>query len=936
MADLFQIVGKVSLEGVDKVNSDLLGVTGTAQKSSGTFGSVGKKIATAIGTAFATQKIIGFGKDVISTTQSFSDSMKKVQSLSGASGQELQKLNDTALKYGSTTAWTSSQVADAMGYMALAGFNTKQIMSALPGTLGLASASGTDLARASDILTDALTAFGYKAKDATKFADVLSTTQAKSNTTVDALGEAFKYAGTVAGTYKYKVEDVATALGLMANAGVKGTMAGTAFSSIISRLGTNTSHARDTLEKLGVQFFNADGTARDLGLVLTELADKTKNMTVEQKANIAKTIAGQEAQKGLLAILNQGSGAYKDLQQQLLNCGGTASDMSKNMESGIGGAIRTVQSAIEGFKITLGQKFEPYLTKALQQIAQFVTEKAVPSIDTFIDKISKMKDWFSKNSETIKDVISVIGVLTSAIIAFKAGAMIQSVVQSFQSAQVALSLFKLETQGASIAQGLLNGQLTLGQTIVGLLTGKITLAELATGLWAKGQAVLNAVMSANPIALVVMAIGALIAIFVVAYNKSETFRNAVDTLWSKITEFGSKLVEWAKGVPDAIITAFNTITDFVKNNWQGILVFIVNPFVGAFKLLYDNCEGFRNFVDNFVKNVKTVFKNGIDAIVKFFSQSPQQIGYHIGLALGKVAKWAVDMANKAKEAGKNFVNNVINFIKNLPSNIATWFTNTITKVTTWSTNMANKAMQAGKTFVTNVINFVKNLPSNVATWLTNTINKLITFANNVGTKATQAGKNIFNNIVNAVKTLPSKIASIGSDIVKGLWNGITGAGDWLKDKVTGFCSGIVDGFKAGFDSHSPARKLMPIGNWVTQGLGVGITEDDSAEKSMKNKIANILGIANNTDTKIKVGTSIDDVVNESPLQKYQLDFNAQLDSLNDGFDRLLALIGQYLPNIAENMDRNIVLDGNSLVVGMSRKMDSQLGKMSVAKGRGNV
>ena len=158
MADIFEIVGRISLEGADRAERDILNVTGTAQQSSGIFGSVGTKIAGAIAGAFATQKIIAFGKDVISTTQTFSDSMLKVQSLSGASGEELQKLNDTALQYGSTTAWTSSQVADAMGYMALAGFDTNQILSATPGILGLASASGTDLARASDILTDALTA----------------------------------------------------------------------------------------------------------------------------------------------------------------------------------------------------------------------------------------------------------------------------------------------------------------------------------------------------------------------------------------------------------------------------------------------------------------------------------------------------------------------------------------------------------------------------------------------------------------------------------------------------------------------------------------------------------------------------------------------------------------------------------------------------------
>ena len=129
---------------------------------------------------------------------------------------------------------------------------------------------------------------------------------------------------------------------------------------------------------------------------------------------------------------------------------------------------------------------------------------------------------------------------------------------------------------------------------------------------------------------------------------------------------------------------------------------------------------------------------------------------------------------------------------------------------------------------------------------------------------------------------------------------------------------------------------MPIGNWITQGLGVGITEDDSAEKSIKSKVDSILGIANNTDAKINIGTNVDDIVTESPMQKYQVAFDAQFNTLNDGFDRLLALIGQYLPNIADNMNRPLTVDGKALAVGISRNMDAQLGKISVAKGRGNV
>ena len=203
-------------------------------------------------------------------------------------------------------------------------------------------------------------------------------------------------------------------------------------------------------------------------------------------------------------------------------------------------------------------------------------------------------------------------------------------------------------------------------------------------------------------------------------------------------------------------------------------------------------------------------------------------------------------------------------------------------------------------------------------------------------KAREAGQNFVNNIMNALRELPSRVVNIGRSVVEGLWNGIVNMGSWLRNKVTSFCSDIINGFKRGFDSHSPAKKLIPIGNWITQGLGVGITEDDSAEKSMLNKVNDILGIANNTNANIDVGTNIDNVKFDNPMQKYQVAFDAQFSSLNDGFDKLLSLISQYLPNIADNMDRNIVLDGNSLVVGLSRKMDAQLGKISIAKGRGNV
>lgn len=487
----------------------------SAEESSSGVESAFKKIGSAVATYFAVGKIIEFGQAIVNLTATFEDSMLKVQSLSGATQEEYQKLSDAALDYGSKTAWTAKDVADAMGYMALAGFDTNQILESTSGMLSLASASGEDLATVTDILTDAMTGFGDSTDQATRYADVLATVQAKSNTTVGLLGDAFKYVSPLAGAYGYELEDVATALGIMANAGVKGSIAGTSLSTILTRLATDAGSSSTKLgalgvltQECGVEFYNSDGSARNLSDVLKDLCDATKDFTVEQKASIAETIAGQEGQKGLLAILNQGSSAYEDLRLELTDCSGSASAMAENMESGIGGAIRSAQSAMEGFKINMVQCVSEPIEGAIRATASFIT------------KISEAVTWLAEHESAATVLAIAIGTLTAALIAYNV---------AHHRAAIAATVGKAAA------------------TAFGSAMGFVT----------------------SPITLVILAIGALVAAGVLLYKNWDTVKAKALELWEKLTEVFNGIKETVADIWDGIWTVIKTVLNAMLGGIEG-------------------------------------------------------------------------------------------------------------------------------------------------------------------------------------------------------------------------------------------------------------------------------------------------------------------------------------------------------------------------------
>lgn len=347
--------------------------------------------------------------DSINTFKEFEATMSQVKAISGATAEQMELLTEKAKDMGSTTKFTATEAGEAFNYMAMAGWETEDMLNGIEGILSLAAASGTDLATTSDIVTDALTAFGLAASDAGHFSDVLAAASSSANTNVSMMGETFKYAGSMAGSLGYSIEDVALMTGLMANSGIKASMAGTALNSIFTRLATDAGASSKSLgalgvltQELGVEFYDTEGNARALSNVMDELRYATKDLNDEEKSYYANKIAGTQAQKGLLAILNASEADYNKLKVAINGADGAAARMADTMLDNLQGSLTLLQSAVDGAKLRLGERLSPYI----REFADWLTG-VMPQVNDAIDNIMDFVD------EKIDNLRAKIGEMTS-------------------------------------------------------------------------------------------------------------------------------------------------------------------------------------------------------------------------------------------------------------------------------------------------------------------------------------------------------------------------------------------------------------------------------------------------------------------------------------------------------------------------------------------
>lgn len=799
-----------------------------------------------------TLPLVGIGTAAVATTAKFDSSMSNLQAISGATGTEIDSLRDKAKEMGAKTKFSASEAADAFTYMAMAGWKTGDMLDGIEGIMNLAAASGEDLASTSDIVTDALTAFGLSASDSGHFADVLAAASNNANTNVSMLGESFKYVAPVAGSLGYSVEDVSVALGLMANSGIKASQAGTSLRSSLTRMLKPTKTMTSYMQQLGIMtqdgvvtaMVNTDGSMKPLSETMTILRDKFKGLTEAQKAEYAAAIFGQESMAGMLAIINASDEDFDKLTESINTAGGTAQNMAETQLNNLSGQLTILKSTLESIAISIGEILMPY-------------------IRDFVSWLQKVAEWLANADEGQKRFVVTAGAIVAAI----------------------------------------GPILLIGGKIAGVVAQFMQLGSIVSGLFAEGGAFAGAGAAlsslAGPIAIVIAAIVGLVAAWKTNFGHIQEYTSdavesikgifeslkniivtivsgaigLVKTAWQNdflgIQEiasfFGTTLENVFEQILDTIATvleiinqilqgdfqgAFETLISFLQGTWERIQEIFISfgavvreiwtqiwtTVVDVFKSIWSGIVSwFSGIVDSLISFFTDTIPNGIEATVQqfqelperlsqFLSQLPETIGYYVGLALGKMAAWAVEMLSKAQETGKNVLDGIVQFFTQLPGAISNFCSSAFNSFTAWASNMWNKARETGSNVLNGIVQFLSQLPGKIAGVVSQALAKFQTFVTGLPQKARQAANEAVNAVLNGLRALPGQVASLGSQVVSGLWNGIRGSLGALKSNIIGFCKNVVSGFKAGFGIHSPSREMIPLGKYLMQGLEVGMEE----------------------------------------------------------------------------------------------------------------
>ncbi len=751
-----------------------------------------------------TAAVGGLGAAAVKVASDFDSAMSQVAAVSGATGKDLEALRDKAREMGSKTKFSASEAAEAMNYMAMAGWKTNDMLSGIEGIMNLAAASGEDLATTSDIVTDALTALGLSAEDSGHFADILAAASSNANTNVSMMGETFKYCAPVAGALGFSAEDTAEAIGLMANAGIKSSQAGTAMRSMMTNLTGEVKFVGDAFGELTIQTTNTDGSMRSLGDILADCRAAFAQMSESEKAANAEALVGKNAMSGFLAVMNAAPGDIEKLNSAINNCDGTAEKMAATMQDNLAGQLTILKSQLEELAISIGEILMPYIRQIVGWIQGLV-------------------DWLNSLDEGTKKII-----VTVALVAAALGPVLIVI------GKVVGAIGTIMTVVPQIASAI--------SGVIAFVSGTVIPA-------------ISAVVAA--IGWVPLAIAAVVAILVVLYNKCEWFREAVNAIWTQIKEFfvsawevicsfftetipnaWNSLVSFFQGIPAWWSGLWQSVGDFFGNIWTNMMNNpVLTGIVDMIRSLWENLSTTLQGVWNGIKTAAS----GAWELIKNVVLGPVLL--LIDLVTGNFTKLKEDAANIWNNI-KNAASNIWNGIKQVVGSLAQGLANHVSILLTGLKNTIANIWTAIKNTASSAWNGLKNLVSSIASNLKQAaVNAFKAMVSGIRSALSSLGSVVqsgFQSAISFITSLPGKALEWGKDFINGIADGIRSA----IGNVVNAVSDVADKIRSFLHFSVPDEgPLTDYESWMPDfmsGLAKGIEKSRGMVKKAVSGVASDL------------------------------------------------------------------------------------------------
>ena len=732
----------------------------SSQSMGSRFQAVGAMLTSAGSTltTHVTLPLAAIGTASIKTAADFESSMSNVQALSGATGSELEQLSNIAKDMGATTQFSASEAADALGYMALAGWDTQQSMDALPGVLNLAAASGMGLAEASDLVTDYLSAFGEEADQAGRMADVLSYAQANSNTTTAGLGEAFKNCAANANAFGLDIEQTTALIGKLSDQGLKGSEAGTALSAVFRDITQKMKDGNITIGKTKIAVQDANGNYRSMTDILRDVENATDGMGDAQKNAALMSTFTSDSLKALNILLQTGSGNIEDFEKELRNSSGTAEEMANIMNDNLNGQITALKSALEGAAIAIG-------------------ETLLPMIKGLVSVLQGALNWFNGLNDGVKTTIVTVGLVVAAI-----GPLLL-ILGSLASAIGNILELRTLLSGSSMLSGAITRVTGLFSGLRNVIMGSVVPA--LQSLWV--------FMLENPITFVIAAIAALVAGFVYLWNNCESFRNFWINLWDNIVSTVSKIPGQVQKIfnelPGKISGALDSTGDALINWGYSISGGVGDTMTDLYGVFRDSFDGMVEYIKNITTIVKDTFTGNWGAIPgdveNLFTGMCNSVG-NILSGLANIVGDAFAMANDAIQAvlGKIW-GGVIDWASNINSGL-------------------------GQAFL------------NAYYTISDTFDGIMTVIRDVTTIISDIFRGDWSSAVNHLKTLWNDLLfyakMIFGDIVESIKGFIVGAKDFVVDGVSNIGKSISNWASDTYNTISnwASNTISAVGQWFSE------------------------------------------------------------------------------------------------------------------------